>query len=35
MQEVNKELSDLFALEQDINIHLFKLDDFDNIELEY
>ena len=28
-----KELDDLFALEQDVNIHMFKLDDFDGIEL--
>ena len=35
IQEVNKELADLFALEQDINIHLFKIDDFDGLELEY
>lgn len=33
--EVNKELNDLFALEQDIDIHIFKLDDFDGLELEY
>lgn len=30
-----KELNDLFNLEQDLNIHIFKLDDFDNIELTY
>ena len=29
--EVNRELNDLFNLEQDINLHLFKLDEFDNI----
>ena len=28
-----QELNDLFALEQDVNIHMFKLDDFDGIEL--
>lgn len=33
--EVNRELNDLFNLEQDINLHLFKLDEFDNIELTY
>lgn len=30
---VNKELEDLFAIEQDLNIHIFKLDDFDGLEL--
>lgn len=29
------ELSDLLNLEQDLNIHMFKLDDFDNVELTY
>ena len=33
MADVNKELNDLFNLEQDVNIHIFKLDDFDGIEL--
>ena len=33
--EANRELNDLFNLEQDINLHLFKLDEFDNIELTY
>lgn len=33
--EANKELNDLFALEQDLNIHMFKLSDFDGIELTY
>ena len=32
---VNKELNDLLNLEQDLNIHIFKLSDFDNIELTY
>ena len=32
---VNKELEDLFNLEQDIPIHIFKLSDFDGIELTY
>lgn len=32
---VNRELNDLFNLEQDLNIHIFKLSDFDNIELTY
>lgn len=32
---VNQELNDLFNLEQDLNIHIFKLDDFDGIELEF
>ena len=29
------ELNDLFNLEQDLNIHVFKLEDFSNIELTY
>ena len=29
------ELNDLFNIEQDLNIHIFKLDEFDNIELTY
>lgn len=33
--EARKELSDLFNLEQDLNIHIFKLDDFDGINLTY
>lgn len=33
--EANRELSDLFSLEQDLSIHIFKLDDFDGIELDY
>lgn len=33
MTAAQKELNDLFALEQELNIHAFKLDDFDNIEL--
>ena len=32
---VNKELQDLFAIEQDLNIHMFNLDDFNDIELTY
>lgn len=35
MPIVNQELTDLFNLEQDLNIHVFKLDDFEEIELEY
>ena len=35
MNVVNQELNDLFNLEQDLNIHIFKLDDFDGIELTY
>lgn len=31
----NKELQDLFDLKQDLNIHMFNLDDFDGIELTY
>ena len=33
--EARKELNDLFNLEQDLNIHVFKLDDFDGINLTY
>ena len=33
MAEAQKELNDLFALEQELNIHIFKLDDFDGIEM--
>ena len=29
------EINDLFSLEQDLSIHIFKLDEFDNIELTY
>lgn len=35
METVNRELNDLFSLEQEINLHMFKLDDFDGIELTY
>lgn len=35
MSEAQKELSDLFGLKQDLNIHVFKLNDFDNIDLTY
>ena len=35
MELVNKELTDLFSLEQDVNIHIFKLAEFDEIELTY
>lgn len=35
MQQANQELMDLFELEQDIKIHYFKIEDFDNIELSY
>ena len=35
MSEAQKELSDLFSLKQDLNIHVFKLNDFDNIDLTY
>lgn len=35
LQEANQELVDLFNLEQELNIHIFKLSDFDNIELSY
>ena len=33
MAEAQKELNDLFALEQELNIHIFKIDDFDGIEM--
>lgn len=33
MPAANQEINDLFSLEQDLNIHIFKLDDFDGIEL--
>lgn len=33
ISSAQKELNDLFSLEQDLNIHIFKLDDFDDIEL--
>lgn len=35
MMDAQKELNDLFKLEQDLNIHIFKLDEFDGIELTY
>jgi hypothetical protein len=35
MAAAQQELNDLFNLEQDLNIHVFKLDDFDGIELTY
>ena len=35
MEIVNHELNDLFNLEQDLPIHVFKLSDFDGIELTY
>lgn len=35
MAVVNQEMNDLFALEQDINLHIFNLNEFDNIELTY
>lgn len=30
-----EELNELFGLEQDLNIHMFKLDEFESIELTY
>lgn len=33
--EANHELNDLFNLEQDLPLHIFKLSDFDGIELTY
>lgn len=35
MAAAQKELNDLFSLEQDLNIHVFKLDEFNDIELTY
>ncbi len=35
MVEAQSELNDLFGLEQELNIHIFKLDDFDGIDLTY
>jgi hypothetical protein len=35
IDEANHELNDLFNLEQDIPLHIFKLSDFDGIELTY
>lgn len=35
MEKVNSELNDLFSIEQELPIHIFKLDDFDGIELTY
>lgn len=35
VQEANQELLDLFSLEQELHIHMFKLSDFENIELTY
>ena len=35
MPAASQELNDLMSLEQDINLHIFKLDDFDGVELTY
>lgn len=35
MVTANNELNDLFSLEQELNIHTFKLSDFDDIALTY
>ena len=35
LTEAKKELNDLFGLEQELNIHTFKIDDFDKVELTY
>jgi hypothetical protein len=35
IDEANKELFDFFMVSQDLNIHTFNLNDFDNIELTY
>lgn len=33
VEELNKELNDLLTLEQELPIHIFKIEDFDGIEL--
>ena len=35
MEEAAAELNDLFNLSQELNIHTFKIDDFDGINLSY
>ena len=35
IEEFNQELKDLFNLIQELDIHMFKLNEFDGIELEY
>lgn len=35
VEALNKELEDLFSLEQDLPIHIFKIQDFDGIELSF
>ena len=35
MDKVQQELNDLLNIEQDLNIHMFKLDDFNDIQLSY
>jgi predicted RNA-binding protein with RPS1 domain len=35
MAEAQRELNELLELTQDVPIHIFKLDDFNNIELSY
>lgn len=35
IQIVNQELTDLFNLEQELPIHIFKLDDFEGLEFTY
>ena len=35
LEAAQQELNDLFSLEQEVNLHIFKLDDFDGIELTY
>ena len=32
---VQQELNDLFSIEQEVNLHIFKLEDFEGIELTY
>lgn len=35
LEVVNQELTDLFDIEQELSIHIFKLDDFNELELTY
>ena len=35
IQFANRELNELFELEQDLNIHIFKLEDFEGVDLTY
>ena len=35
MQEAMSEIEDLFALKQEVNLHIFSLDDFEGLELTF